>query len=154
LIAIAALLAACAALQRTEPLQVTVAGVEPMQGEGQGLEMRMMVKLRVQNPNDSQIDYNGVYVQMNVQDKTFATGVSDQAGSVPRFGEAVISVPVTISAMRMARQALGFLKNPTSNSKIKYELSGKLSGSSFNSVKFNTSGELELPTTLPKGDAT
>src|SRR5262245_43914380 len=48
---------ACASLQRTEPLQVTVAGIEPMQG--QGMELRMLVKLRVQNPNDAPVDFNG-----------------------------------------------------------------------------------------------
>ena len=67
-----------------DPLQVTVAGVEPMQGEG--LELRMMVKLRVQNPNDSQIDFDGAYVKLMVQGKTFATGVSDASGTVPGSG--------------------------------------------------------------------
>jgi len=81
----------CAALRGRDPLQVTVAGIEPLQG--QGLELRMLVKLRVQNPNDTPVDYNGVALQMNVQGKTFATGVSDAGGSVPRFGEAIISVP-------------------------------------------------------------
>ena len=67
--------AGCASMQKREPLQVTVAGVEPMKGEG--MELRMMVKLRVQNPNDAPIDFNGVSVTMEVQGKTFATGVSD-----------------------------------------------------------------------------
>ena len=31
-----------------DPLQVTVAGIEPL--ESQGMEMRMLVKLRIQNP--------------------------------------------------------------------------------------------------------
>ena len=83
----------------------TVAGIEPL--EGQGMELRLMVKLRVQNPNDAQIDYNGVALTMDVQGKTLASGVSDATGSVPRFGEAVIDVPVTISAFRMVRQAMG-----------------------------------------------
>ena len=104
----AILLSACAALQRTDPLQVTVAGIEPMQG--QGMELRMLVKLRIQNPNDAPIEYDGVSLKIDVQGKTFATGVSDERGSVPRFGESVISVPVTISAMRMVRQALGMMK--------------------------------------------
>src|SRR5690348_9298394 len=81
-------------------LQVTVAGIEPLQG--QGLELRLAVKLRVQNPNDTPVDYDGVAVEMNVQGKTFASGVADLAGSVPRYGESVITVPVTISAFRMA----------------------------------------------------
>ncbi len=33
-------------------------------------------KLRVQNPNDSAIEYDGVYLKLEVLDKTFATGVS------------------------------------------------------------------------------
>ena len=98
-LAAAILLSACAALQRTDPLQVTVAGIEPMQG--QGMELRMLVKLRIQNPNDAPIEYDGVALKIDVQGKTFATGVSDESGSVPRFGESVISVPVTTSAMRM-----------------------------------------------------
>ena len=101
------LLSACAALQRTDPLQVTVAGIEPMQG--QGMELRMLVKLRIQNPNDAPIEYDGVSVKIDVQGKTFATGVSDESGSVPRFGESVISVPVTTSAMRMVDQAFGMM---------------------------------------------
>jgi hypothetical protein len=100
----------------------------------------------VQNPNDSQIDYNGVSVSLDVQNKTFATGVSDQAGSVPRFGEAVIEVPVTISAMNMARQALGALGGGgKSIQKIDYVLNGKLHSSTFSSVKFKTAGSLDLP---------
>ncbi len=87
LIVVAALVAAlltsagCASLQGGDPLQVTVAGIEPQQG--QGLELRMLVKLRVQNPNDAAVAYDGVSVEMNVQGKTFATGVSDARGSVP-----------------------------------------------------------------------
>ena len=75
----------CASLQGREPIQVIIAGVEPLQGEG--LELRMLVKLRIQNPNDFPLDFNGVSVQMDVQGKRFATGVSDAGGSVPRFGE-------------------------------------------------------------------
>ena len=67
-------MAGCASLQSRDPLQVTVAGIEPLQG--QGLELRMLVKLRVQNPNDAPVDYNGVAVEMDVQGKSFASGVS------------------------------------------------------------------------------
>jgi LEA14-like dessication related protein len=42
----------------------------------------MMVKLRIQNPNDAPLEYRGVYVQMDVLDKTFATGVSDDPGTI------------------------------------------------------------------------
>ena len=135
----------CASMQKRDPLQVTVAGIESLQG--QGMELRLLVKLRVQNPNDAPVNYNGVAVEMNVQGKTFATGVTDAAGSVPRFGESVIEVPVTASAFRMARQALGVFKGGGAGlSKISYELKGKLSGSGFSTVRFQNTGDFELPT--------
>ena len=121
-------LAGCASLPEHDPLQVTVAGIEPLQGEG--LELRLLVKLRVQNPNESAIEYDGIYVQLDVQDRTFATGVSDQPGTVPRFGEAVIAVPVTVSVMRMVRQVMGVLDDQPVEV-VRYELSGKLTGAMY-----------------------
>ena len=82
--------------------------------KGEGLELRLMVKLRVQNPNDAPFEYDGAYVKVDVQGRTFATGVSDESGSVPRFGEAVIKVPLTVSMFRMARQIMGMrVKSPS-----------------------------------------
>src|SRR5436190_11889398 len=100
----AALLGACASVPGREPLQVTVAGVESLPGEG--LELRMLVKLRVQNPNDEPLDYDGVYVKLDVLDQTVATGVSGERGSVARYGETLIAVPVTVSALRVMGFAL------------------------------------------------
>lgn len=132
-------------MKAKDPLQVTVAGIEPLQGEG--MELRLNVKLRVQNPNDAPIDYNGIAVEMMVQGKTFATGVSGAPGNVPRFGESVIEVPVTASAFRMARQALGMMRGTAGGTgKIAYELKGKLNGSGFSTVRFQNTGEFELPT--------
>ena len=135
-----------------DPLQVTVAGFEPLQGEG--MELRMMVKLRVQNPNEAPIEFKGVAVEMNVQGKSFASGVSDASGTVPGFGEAVVSVPVTISAMRILQQTLGIVNAGSVPSKLPYEMKGKLNGASaFGSVRFSTKGEFEFPTATPSPPA-
>ena len=136
------LLPGCASLQGRDPLKVTVAGIEPL--KGQGMELRMMVKLRVQNPNDTPVDYNGVALDMEVKGKSFASGVSDEAGSVPRFGETVISVPVTIAAFQVVRQALALIQG--GGSKIPYEMKGKLSGSGFGANRFSTNGEFDMST--------
>lgn len=103
----------------------------------------MLVKLRVQNPNDSPIAYNGIYVDLDVQNRPFASGVSNVSGEVPRFGETVISVPVSVSAFRLVRSAIGTFSEPAD--KIEYSLSGKLAGPVFNSVRFNAKGEMALP---------
>ena len=138
-------LGGCAGLSGRDPVQVRVAGIESLPGEG--LEMRMMVKLRVQNPGETPVEYDGVYVKLEVLDKTFATGVSDERGSIPRFGESVISVPVTVSTLRVALNTLGFVLGDKPAEKVRYKLSGKLAGPSFGSTSFQSDGELALPTT-------
>ena len=140
----------CAGLQGRDPLHVAVVGIEPL--EGQGLELRMLVKLRVQNPNDVPIDYNGVALEMKVRGKTFASGVSDAGGTVPRFGEALISVPVTASAFGMLGQAVDMFRTGASGP-ITYEMKGKLNSPSFNSAHFQTQGEFSLPGTGVPGHA-
>ncbi|HSM75712.1 MAG TPA: LEA type 2 family protein [Desulfobacterales bacterium] len=132
----------CATLQGREPIQVIIAGVEPLQGEG--LELRMLIKLRVQNPNDFPLDFNGASVQMDVQGKRFAIGVSDAGGSVPRFGETIVDVPMSISVFGIARQAFGIMTKPYRGN-IAYEMTGKLAGPGFNSMRFTSKGELALP---------
>ena len=143
------LLGGCASLQRHEPIQVIIAGVEPLQGEG--LEMRMLLKLRIQNPNDQPLDFNGVSVRMDVQGKRFATGVSDAVGSVPRFGEAIVGVPVSISLFHIARQAVSVMTNGYRD-KLAYEVTGELAGPAFDRVHFKSNGELKLPAEIFERD--
>ena len=141
----AALLAlpGCASLSHNDPLQVTVAGIEGLPGEGEGMEVRMLVKLRVQNPNDAAIQYDGVYLKLDVLDKTFASGVSGEGGTVPGFGEAVIGVPVTVSVLRMVRQVAGLLDGQPVE-KVTYQMSGKLDGGAFSTRRFSARGEFDL----------
>lgn len=120
---------------------MTVAGIEPLEGEG--LEMRLLVKLRVLNPNDTPIDFDGVYVKLEVQDRTFATGVSDEVGSVPRFGETIVSVPVTVSVLRMVRQVMGVMDGKPVD-QIRYSMTGKLNRSTYGSLRFESKGEFTL----------
>ncbi len=68
----------CAGLFGGDPLRVNVAGIEPV--DGQGLEMRFNVKLRVQNPNDSTVSFTGVSLDLELNGEPFASGVSDQSG--------------------------------------------------------------------------
>lgn len=138
----------CTSLRYSQPIDVVMAGVEPLQSEG--LEVRMLVKLRIQNPNDVPLDFNGVSVKMDVQGKSFATGVSDTVGSVPRFGETIVSVPVSIPLLRIVRQTMDVVTDEY-RSKVEYEMTGRLAGPAFNSVHFNSRGEFTLPAELFEG---
>lgn len=128
----------CTALAGRDPLDVSVAGIEPMQEKGEGMELRLLVKLRVLNPNPAPFSYDGAYVKVEVQDKTFASGVSGAGGSIPGFGESVVEVPVTVSMFRMVRQVIG-MKNGAPADQFRYSMSGKLG-----SHRFSASGEFSL----------
>src|SRR6188768_1555904 len=132
------LLNGCATLPGREPLAVSVAGIEPL--PGQGMEIRMRVKLRIQNPNEAAIEYDGVSLKLGVEGQTYASGVSDARGTIPRFGEAVLEVPVTMSTMRVALQAYALMRDGKPPEKLKYKVKGKLSGTGFGSTSFTTEG--------------
>jgi LEA14-like dessication related protein len=138
MVAAVLMLTGCASLAGKDPLQVTVAGIEPMQEKGEGLELRLLVRLRVQNPNSTPVSYDGTYVKVEVQGKTFATGVSDVGGTLPGFSEAIVEVPVTVSMLRMVRQVIG-MKDDAPADAIRYSMSGKLGYH-----RFSAEGEFSL----------
>ena len=136
------LLGGCAGLAGRDPVRVHLVGVEPLQG--QSLELRFAVKLRVQNPNDTPLDYDGVALDLDVNHRPLASGVSDARGSVPRYGETVLSVPVSISAFAAIRQALGIAEGEGLDD-LPYELRGKLGGGPMGVARFVDEGTLSLP---------
>lgn len=135
-------LSACALLQGRDPVNISVIGIEPL--PGQDLEVRMAVKLRVQNPNETPIEYNGVALNLEVNGQPLAAGVSDQHGRIGRFGEEVLVVPVSITAFSVMRQALG-LSRMSSLDGMPYEVRGKLAGGVFGTLRFSDRGTFELP---------
>jgi LEA14-like dessication related protein len=137
-------LGACSALPNRDPLNIDVAGIEPLQGEG--LELRLSVKVRIQNPNDSDIEYSGAALNLDLNGRKLASGVSSAMGTVPRYGEAVLEIPVTISALSMVRQVLGFVNNNAQDQReVKYTVHGKLEGGVFGTRRFTDDGTFELP---------
>ncbi|HWR95435.1 MAG TPA: LEA type 2 family protein [Arenimonas sp.] len=136
------LLGSCASLPDYDPPRVNVAGIEPVQGEG--MELRFNVKLRIQNPNTVEINYQGMMVDLMLDGNRVASGVSNQPGNVPAYGETVYTLPVTVSVFDAARQFIGFLQNPQ-QSVIPYEINGKLESGLFGSVRFSDKGSLKLP---------
>jgi hypothetical protein len=137
------ILAACAALPNRDPISIDVAGIEPLPGEG--LELRLAVRVRIQNPNDTAIEYSGAALNLDLNGRKLASGVSDAIGTVPRYGEAVLVIPVTISALDMARQALSFSNTRNEPRDITYTVRGKLEGGLFGTRRFTDEGTFDLP---------
>jgi LEA14-like dessication related protein len=141
-------LAGCASLSPREPLRVSLAGLEPLTGEG--LEMRFLARIRVQNPNDAPIAYNGLSAELDLNGRSFASGVSDATGEVPRFGESVLELPVTVPATAVVRQVLGFIGGD--RNKATYRVRGFLNTGAVGRAPFDSTGEIELPKPAPSSN--
>ncbi|PKA72723.1 late embryogenesis abundant protein [Pseudomonas baetica] len=135
-------LSACALFPNRDPVNINVVGIEPL--TSQDLEVRFAIKLRVQNPNETAIDYNGIALDLEVNGRPLASGVSDQSGTIGRFSESVVSVPVSVSAFSVLRQTLGLSQTQTLDN-LPYVLRGKLAGGLFGTLRFTDSGKLSLP---------
>jgi LEA14-like dessication related protein len=145
---IALALSACATLP--DPVNVSVAGIDSLPGEG--LELRLLVKLRIQNPNDLAVSFKGASVRMDVQQRAFATGVTNIAGTLPALGEAVVEVPVTVSAWNIVRQVLGVVDGQARD-RIRYSMSGRLHTGGLGGLRFGTQGELDAPADWVRSNA-
>jgi len=127
LLATVALLSACVGLTKLSAPRVNLAGIESLPSDG--LELRFMLKLRVQNPGDADLRYDGVWAEVELRGQPLASGGAPVKGVVPRFGEAVLMVPVTASGLSIARQVISLLRSSREGDglgMVAYALRGRL----------------------------
>ena len=136
-------LTGCAGLGFGEPVSVVVVGLDPIPGEG--MEARFALKLRVQNPNEQPLEFDGIHVELDVRGSRLASGVSDQRGTVARFGETLITVPMSVSMIGVLRQAIDLATGQ--RVRADYAMRGRLAGPGlgFGGARFESKGELQLP---------
>ncbi len=139
-----ALLSACAGWPSGSPLKVSVVDLNSLPGAG--MELRFMVKLRVQNAGDSDITYDGISLELDLRGLSFASGVSAEVGSIPRFGEVLINVPVSVSATALLRQAWSLARNSNGQPlRITYAARGRLAGGLLGGQHFESAGDIDWP---------
>jgi LEA14-like dessication related protein len=132
---------ACSAWGVREPLNVTIVDITPL--DMSLLEQRYAVKVRLLNPNDVDIAFDGVVFDLEINDKPFAKGVSDRGGTIPRFGEAVIDIQVVTGLQNILRQIVEFQKEDRAG--FSYHIKGRLHSSMGLTIPFDTNGEFVLP---------
>lgn len=143
-----ACLTGCAGLVPREPPIVRVAGFDSLPGEG--MELRFAVTLRIQNPNDFEIKLTGAVLNLKLNGRSLANGLTDTATVVPRFGETTLTVPITVSGFDVLRQ-MTMLLTASRAGPVSYELSGRLVSSNLGSHRFDAEGSipLQLPSRVP-----
>ena len=134
-------LGACSLLPPQDPININVVGIDPL--PSQDLEARFAVKIRLQNPNENTYTYNGVALSLDVNGQPLASGVSNESGTLARFSETIVTVPVSVTAFSVLRQTLGLSQNQSLDN-LPYELHGKLANGVFGTVRFSDHGTLSL----------
>ncbi len=111
----------CASLLfQAESPEVLVSNVKPLGGTL--FEQRVQVDLRVRNPNDFDLDVTGLDFTLRLNDKKLARGLASQGVTIPRLGDAILTVETTTSTLDVLSQLL----NLASGEDVTYHITGVL----------------------------
>ena len=103
-----------------EPAEVLVTNVTPL--ESTAFEQRLQVDLRIRNPNDFDLLVTGIDFTLSLNGKKLARGLGNTEVTVPRLGDAVVSVQTSTSTFDLVRQLLNFSRTQD----LSYEITGLL----------------------------
>lgn len=136
-------LAGCSGLFRAlERPRINIANITAR--EVKVFEQVFELELRIQNPNDLPLEINGLVFEMEVNDKRFATGVSNQNVTVDRLSSAVIRVEAITTLWGLLRQIAEYQQTQTP--RVTYRIKGSIySGSPSVRLPFDDSGEFTVP---------
>ncbi len=67
-------------------------------------EQRFQIDLRIGNPNDFALPLDGLTFDLDVNGADFASGFSNETVTVPRLGEAVLSVTASTTVLDLVQQ--------------------------------------------------
>lgn len=150
LIGMALLLSACSTLGiSSNSVKVTVSNIEII--EATLMEQLYRVTLRIQNRSDKPLPITGGSFDLELNGRDFGSGVTNQAATIDPFSDAQIDVRMVSTVFGIVRLIQGL--QDRRGEPLSYEISGYLSTGGLVGVPFSDSGEIELPTESPRGDA-
>ncbi len=105
---------------RGEPPEVLITDLTTL--DSTAFEQRLRLDVRVRNPNDYDLRVTGVDFRVDLNGQRFARGLGSKEFTVPRLGEAVISIDTSTSMLDIVRQVLAFRQGQ----ELTYGISGVL----------------------------
>ena len=122
--------------------RITIANITPR--EMKLFEQLFDLDLRIQNPNESPLAINGLTFELELNEKLFASGVSDQNVIVGRFSSDIIRVKTVTSLWSILRQVAGVQR--TGIPRVTYRIKGAIyAGSPSIKLRFDDAGEIQIP---------
>jgi len=103
---------------------------------------KMLVRMRVQNPNARELPIKSISYTIEVNNAEFAQGLSDTPFVVPSMGEAEFDVQVTTNLANALTQLLGRRSAETLDYRLRGEVA--LSSGFLRRVPFDEHGSVKL----------
>ena len=137
------LIAGCAGLGKPlDSPRISLSNIHIL--ETSGMESAFLVQLRVQNPNEVDLDIRGTECDVEINGKPFAYGMSNTPVRIPAFGSDTVPVKVYTSVIDIFR---GLLSLP-GRDELSYRVKGKvrLGGGGFipSSLPFESQGSISV----------
>ncbi len=139
---LAVLLSGCASLFWTgEKPHVDIVNVTPK--EMRLLEQTFLLELRIQNPTETNLDINGMSVELEINGQPFARGVSNESLKVERMSTKIVQVEAYTGLTSILRQ-LYEVKKGSYSSGFTYRLKGSIhTGAPSFRIPFDETGEFK-----------
>lgn len=134
-------LGGCASALKLEAPNLSVVSIKMQSADI--FSQRILVRMRVQNPNDRALPIKGITYRIEVNDAELANGVSDTPFTVPAMGEAEFDVNLTANLASALSQLLGKRGNSDT---LDYRLIGSVALSSgfLRRIPFDERGSVKL----------
>ena len=143
MLAVCALLAACALRPPLETPRLSVSEVDLLGGDL--WQQRLRVRLHVQNPNDRSLAVKELEYTLEVEDQPLASGTSEASFTVPALGETDFDMSVTTHLAGTLLRLLA--RGPDALAQgVAYRLAGRLTLSQgwIRSIPFEQRGNFTL----------
>ena len=140
-LATALLLSGCTSALKWEAPKLSVASMKLQSADI--FSQRLLVHMRVSNPNDRELPIKGINYRIEVNDAELAQGLTDTPFTVPAMGEAEFDVQVTANLATALSQ---FLSRRGSSDTLDYRLTGSVALSSgfLRHIPFDERGSVKL----------
>lgn len=133
-------LTGCITAQSVKAPRIALGNVRLL--DSKGLVQRLQIELLVANPNDFDIPLTGLQFTMQLNGLDFANGLSNARVTLPRLGEAVVPVTVTVSILAVLQQ----VQAVSESTGLEYKITGEvfIDHVLVGTVPFEKSGKLEM----------
>ena len=144
------LLSACSGLRpREDVVRVNLSNLKML--ESTVFEQRFEASMRIQNRSQSELSLKGLSFDLALNDKDFASGVSNQQLVIAPLSEGVVTVNLTSTLFSLIRQFQSMQE--MQNKPFSYDLHGRIfTDQDYFGVSFSEKGEIDLTTPADQPD--